>query len=88
MVGGEGGGVWKRDERLTVVTRGAGVSRPRAVAGEGAPRLGAAAAVLAQVGETSAEEKNNNQISFLAKLVSSLKVPKCFVRGSAQDIKH
>lgn len=64
MVGGEGGGVWQRDERLTVVTRGAGVSRPRAVAGEGAPRLGAAAAVLAQVGETSAEEKKRIIIKF------------------------
>lgn len=44
------------DEPLTVVTRGSGVSRPRAVAGEGAPRLGAAGAVLAQVREASEEE--------------------------------
>lgn len=79
------------DERLTVVTRGSGVSRPRAVAGEGAPRLGAAAAVFAQVGETSAKNKtknNKNKISFLAKLVRSLNVPNRLVRGSTQDIKH
>lgn len=39
------------------MTGGAGVARPRAVAGEGAPRLRAAAAVLAQVGEAPAEKE-------------------------------
>lgn len=41
------------------MTGGAGVARPRAVAGEGAPRLRAAAAVLAQVGEAPAEKGQN-----------------------------
>lgn len=36
---------------LTVVAGGSGVSRPRAVAGERAPGLRAAAAVLTQAGE-------------------------------------
>lgn len=45
-------------EILTVVTGRSGVARPRAVAGEGAPRLRAAAAVLAQVGEAPARRKH------------------------------
>lgn len=36
------------------MTGGSGVARPRTVAGEGAPCLQAAAAVLAQVGEAPA----------------------------------
>lgn len=43
------------------MTGGAGVARPRTVAGEGAPRLRAAAAVLAQVGEAPAGEKEEGQ---------------------------
>lgn len=39
---------------LTVVTGGSGVSRSRAVAGEGAPRLRAGGAMFAQVRQASA----------------------------------
>lgn len=48
-------------EMLTVVTGRSGVARPRAVAGEGAPRLRAAAAVLAQVGEAPARRKHKRK---------------------------
>lgn len=47
--GGGGGGGCRGV--LTVVAGGSGVSRPRAVAGERAPGLRAAAAVLTQAGE-------------------------------------
>lgn len=43
------------------MTGGSGVARPRTVAGEGAPRLRAAAAVLAQVGEAPAEREGQVQ---------------------------
>ena len=43
----------KKDELLTVVTGRSGVSGSRAVAGERAPRLQAAASVFTRVGEAS-----------------------------------
>lgn len=85
-VGGDGGwggvGCVCVDEQLTVVTGGSGVSRPRAVAGEGAPRLGAAAAVLAQVGETSAKENKIITIKFHISL-NLLALLKCQTVSSA-----
>lgn len=77
-----GVGGWKRDERLTVVTGGSGVSRPRALAGEGAPRLGAAAAVLTQVGEASARENKIITIKFHSSL-NLLALLKCQTVSSA-----
>lgn len=53
---------------LTVVTGRSGVARPRAVAGEGVPRLRAAAAVLAQVGEAPEMKHNKTKTKFHSKL--------------------
>lgn len=64
------------------MTGGSGVSRPGAVAGEGAPRLGAAAAVLAQVGETSAKENKIIIVKFHFPL-NLLALLKCQTASSA-----